>query len=826
MLIRNLGKVRKATRNGRQYLVAPTTIIVPGVLNGSKGALYYPADEVAHPNNVDAWNGMPLVNGHPTDEHGNHVSARSPKISAEYELGNFYGARISKNGSLRGEAWFDVDRVHAVEPRILDALRSGKPVEVSTGLFTQDEPAPKGATYNGRAYDWIARSYRPDHLAILIDQPGACSVRDGCGVMVENANPEGCNQYTGKDCAGRGRFQRVVEETTLKELLDRGDLRKVSDGYLAGDTFFRTGTEALKAWKVIRDKTILSEEMKSIEAWKQAEVKGIRDGDEVHLHLPDGRKTVSIREYRSKYAFRDDYEVNLISKSLLDKYGITVNGDGRWVTTDDGNHLFLDDKGPTLMTSPNGKAVSGGVSKSAKDKRKSKSQSEDEEGVYRSKHDGTEYKSKDDRDSDDRHFSKLKRKADKAKREENAIRSKLEAKQKAGPDMTEVNRLKGKLDDVNKKIAGFKERSGQRAAAKNPPIQKTISDEDWDTAVAGLEKSREAYRQARKAGKKGEAKSRLADARKFRKTLLGNASTKNRLLTLNRLNIQRPGVPTVKTKKDKIEFLTANCDCWKGNGDAKTLNAFTDEKLDSLVSAAQERTAANQLATAVRNRLGEDAKTLTLNQLAETLEDEEMGLDLTDNCGGMDKKAPPVAEEEEGDEEMEDTETEEAAPPVPPKAKKKFPPTPTGNSRQEKPMQRMTMEEWEAIAPVEVIERDKRARAVVNAERDRLIGKLVANSNARTKDAKDALRKALSAKSLDDLNLMSLLSVNRKGEASIPAPRVADYGGMGQSYEEAPPAEGINDDGSFADEDDAFTVNTARVDWAKEVELTGGRKIA
>ena len=37
--------VRRESLHGRSYLVAPTTLIVPGVLNGSMGPLYYPPED-------------------------------------------------------------------------------------------------------------------------------------------------------------------------------------------------------------------------------------------------------------------------------------------------------------------------------------------------------------------------------------------------------------------------------------------------------------------------------------------------------------------------------------------------------------------------------------------------------------------------------------------------------------------------------------------------------------------------------------------------------------------------------------------------------------
>jgi hypothetical protein len=56
-------------------------------------------------------------------------------------------------------------------------------------LFTDNETAPPGASHLGRPYNFVARNYRPDHLAILPDQRGACSIEDGCGL---NTNRLGC----------------------------------------------------------------------------------------------------------------------------------------------------------------------------------------------------------------------------------------------------------------------------------------------------------------------------------------------------------------------------------------------------------------------------------------------------------------------------------------------------------------------------------------------------------------------------------------------------------------------------------------------------------
>lgn len=186
------GKSRRATLHGREHIVVPMTLIVPGVLNGSKGPLYYPREEIA--NNVAAWNGMPIVVYHP-NTNGYNVSARDPQVSDKQQVGTVYNATTTNDGKLRAEGWFDVERTAAIDQRVLNALERGEPIELSTGLFTINDETP--GSYQGREYVAIARNYNPDHLAVLPDQTGACSLKDGCGVLVNSAakytfNAEDC----------------------------------------------------------------------------------------------------------------------------------------------------------------------------------------------------------------------------------------------------------------------------------------------------------------------------------------------------------------------------------------------------------------------------------------------------------------------------------------------------------------------------------------------------------------------------------------------------------------------------------------------------------
>ena len=57
-------------------------------------------------------------------------------------------------------------------------------MEVSTGLFTENEEVH--GEFRGKPYIAVARNYRPDHLAWLPDQIGACSLAAGCGTLKLN----------------------------------------------------------------------------------------------------------------------------------------------------------------------------------------------------------------------------------------------------------------------------------------------------------------------------------------------------------------------------------------------------------------------------------------------------------------------------------------------------------------------------------------------------------------------------------------------------------------------------------------------------------------
>ena len=186
------GAYRTASLNGREFWVVPFVSLVEGVLNGSKGPLFYPRDEIRK--NPGAWNGTLLTIGHPTDRGGNPLSGKAPETVDSHGLGWVYNdwADETRRG---GEAWFDKEWTRNKAPQVARKLAAGELVELSTGLGTEDYPAAPGAKdARGRHYRATARNYSPDHLAVLDGMRGACSLADGCGI---GRNSLACNADDG-----------------------------------------------------------------------------------------------------------------------------------------------------------------------------------------------------------------------------------------------------------------------------------------------------------------------------------------------------------------------------------------------------------------------------------------------------------------------------------------------------------------------------------------------------------------------------------------------------------------------------------------------------
>ena len=167
--------LQRRQHDGREYAVAPATIIVAGVLNGE----LVPAEELSE--FAERWNGRPVPLRHPTDAAGNYISANSPDVIENAVLGQIFNAQFAED-RVKAEMWLDVAKIEKLGGDALTALErldAGEVIEVSTGYYAYPEDG--AGSFKGQHYSAIQRKLVPDHVALLPDEVGACSVADGCG---------------------------------------------------------------------------------------------------------------------------------------------------------------------------------------------------------------------------------------------------------------------------------------------------------------------------------------------------------------------------------------------------------------------------------------------------------------------------------------------------------------------------------------------------------------------------------------------------------------------------------------------------------------------
>lgn len=164
--------VRREMYDGRVHTVVPCVLAVAGVLNDALVS----AEELAR--SAESWNGRDVPVLHPEDR-GQPISvAESPSV-LERAVGRVFFPRMDGD-KLKAELWLDemkVDRLGYSE--MLAAMVAGEIVEVSTGYIADD--VLEAGEFRGRPYSTRHVNIRPDHLALLPGQIGACSIEDGCG---------------------------------------------------------------------------------------------------------------------------------------------------------------------------------------------------------------------------------------------------------------------------------------------------------------------------------------------------------------------------------------------------------------------------------------------------------------------------------------------------------------------------------------------------------------------------------------------------------------------------------------------------------------------
>ncbi len=174
---------RREILDGVVHLVVPVVALVAGVLNGE---LVTPEEASAH---FDAWNGRPVVMNHP-EQDGIFISANDPQILKELSFGRMFNTDFDGK-NLKAEMWIPLKETANRGGDFAEAIKrfeKGELVEVSTAYMRDVEQ--KTGSENGQDFETIAHNIRPDHLAVLLHEPGACSIADGCGAPRVNSELE------------------------------------------------------------------------------------------------------------------------------------------------------------------------------------------------------------------------------------------------------------------------------------------------------------------------------------------------------------------------------------------------------------------------------------------------------------------------------------------------------------------------------------------------------------------------------------------------------------------------------------------------------------
>ncbi len=150
---------------------------MPGVLSGNRGPILYTHEEVGK--DVSIWNGVPIVLRHPY-KNGQPITARQSSVLNAVGMGTVLNARM-EDGKLRADLWFDIENSKKVDAETFKRIENGQVEELSTGLFAQSKET-EPSEFSGKSYSLMAINIKADHLAILPDEIGACSINDGCGV--------------------------------------------------------------------------------------------------------------------------------------------------------------------------------------------------------------------------------------------------------------------------------------------------------------------------------------------------------------------------------------------------------------------------------------------------------------------------------------------------------------------------------------------------------------------------------------------------------------------------------------------------------------------
>lgn len=190
-VVNSASNITTETIDGKPHIVVRgITPVVDDIVMNRK---LYPAAEIEKAYNTLERNPMPL--GHPKVD-GKHVSARDVRAVNEYHVGAWLQNVSHKDGKVTGDMY--VNRQYAESSdkgnrliNRLDEMLAGtnsEPIHISTGLLYSGIAA--NGESKGKKYNEIATNMMFDHVAVLLDEPGAGTPEEGVGIFVNSEGDE------------------------------------------------------------------------------------------------------------------------------------------------------------------------------------------------------------------------------------------------------------------------------------------------------------------------------------------------------------------------------------------------------------------------------------------------------------------------------------------------------------------------------------------------------------------------------------------------------------------------------------------------------------
>ncbi|WP_323094484.1 DUF2213 domain-containing protein [Klebsiella variicola] len=188
-VVNSASNITTETIDGKPHIVVRgITPVVDDIVMNRK---LYPAAEIEKAYNTLERNPMPL--GHPKVD-GKHVSARDVRAVNEYHVGAWLQNVSHQDGKVTGDMYVNRQYAESSEKgkRLINRLdemiagTNSEPIHISTGLLYSGIAA--NGESKGKKYNEIATNMMFDHVAVLLDEPGAGTPAEGVGIFV---NAEG-----------------------------------------------------------------------------------------------------------------------------------------------------------------------------------------------------------------------------------------------------------------------------------------------------------------------------------------------------------------------------------------------------------------------------------------------------------------------------------------------------------------------------------------------------------------------------------------------------------------------------------------------------------